>query len=529
MVDKFFCNIYRKFTSIGFFKKQKKTKIGREIEKIGPKKSPVVIFIHGLSGSPELSWSSMIDLCKKDPSLNQYSFDFYTYPTKKFFFFFKERVPRLRELAKGLATEIRLRHRNRESVILICHSMGGLVARQYLVDCAKNNIPNYIDRALLLATPNSGATIAALATKVFPSNQQLKLLAPFSEEITKLNDDWVKLLLEDSTRIKYVAGGADMIVSEPSAKGVVGRELDDMLIGYNHESIIIGKNHNDSNYLLIRDFIIGPNRKQQELFTQSSSPGDPLFEIYKPQDEEFYIVRSSDASILRATEGGHVWVTGPSGLGKTASLQRRAMLSGVRIIHIFLSGVTNPTPENLIWNICIEIADVVDSELILQKEASISECVKFLRRVIRKHEINENWAILIEEIPISLGEMYEKFIELLEIILFGLEAEEAHHVKLLFSSIVDVSNAMPCRAVKFRTRVQIIPFKKWTQTETKKLVEMLSKTTGFYSDFEEQAMILEEASGSPRFIKSIFRRCRNGTAENLSLKELLDVVKAEQV
>lgn len=510
-------------------RKKLSKRLGREAKSHGHKQAPAVIFVHGLGSSPERSWASMIALCETDPSLQDYSFDCYSYPTTKLFVWPMRRAPRLHELAKGLATEIRLRHFNREQLIFICHSMGGLIVRQYMVECARNKKSNYIDRTLLLATPNSGATLAAVGKNLSSRNSHIKLLAPFSEELERLNDDWARLSMENSTTIKYVAGGADMIVSEPSAKGMAGRELDDMLIGYDHETIISGSNHSDLNYLLIKEFILNSKQSKAKIFSKLPSKCDPLFEIYRIENEEFYLIRSSDASILNATEGGHVWISGPSGLGKTASLQRRAILSGVKIIHIFLSSVTDPTPENLIRTICIEIADVVGSEQILQQGAMIDECVQFIRRVIRKHAIDEHWAILIEEIPISLENGYGQFISFLDAILLGLEAEKAHHIKLLFSSIIDINTAVPRNAVKFRTRVQMIPFKAWTASETKNLVEMLSKATGIYPDPNDQLIIANASCGSPRFIKAIFRKWRNGIATDLPLRELLDVVKAEQV
>jgi len=51
--------------------------------------------------------------------------------------FFSRKMPKIQELAAALKTEINNRYADFESIVLVCHSLGGLIARKYLLDEVK--------------------------------------------------------------------------------------------------------------------------------------------------------------------------------------------------------------------------------------------------------------------------------------------------------------------------------------------------------------------------------------------------------
>jgi|HubBroStandDraft_6_1064221.scaffolds.fasta_scaffold264884_1 hypothetical protein len=50
---------------------------------------------------------------------------------------FSRKAPSIQELAAALRTEINNRYVEFGSVVLVCHSLGGLIARKYLLDEVK--------------------------------------------------------------------------------------------------------------------------------------------------------------------------------------------------------------------------------------------------------------------------------------------------------------------------------------------------------------------------------------------------------
>ncbi|MCP4546794.1 MAG: hypothetical protein GY835_10065, partial [bacterium] len=79
-------------------------------------------------------------------------------------------------------------------VILVCHSMGGLIARQYIMEeirRLKGN-PELLDkmlvkRVLLFATPNLGADLARLGRHISNRQEQIPQLVPNCEFLENLN------------------------------------------------------------------------------------------------------------------------------------------------------------------------------------------------------------------------------------------------------------------------------------------------------------------------------------------------------
>jgi hypothetical protein len=381
---------------------------------------------------------------------------------------------------------------------------------------------------LLLATPNSGASLAAIGLQLFPGNQHFELMSPFSQATENLSREWGELGISKKVPVRYAVGGADLIVSAPSAKGAAKRPEVDMLIGFNHTSIAAGRKATDSNYLLVKDFILDKRQlKTNERAKTEEGSGDPLFEIYSLASERFYLVRSYDEGIHNANAGGHVWISGPSGLGKTAALKRRAALSGWQLTHCLLSSLDAPTASRILWSICAQIAEA-QGEPVPPIDSSPSELINRFRQLLR-NTAGRSTAYLIEEIPLPPGAEYQVLMKHVLELMLAIEAEQANAVRLMFSSINCPSENIPRGMAKLRSRMQLIPFELWTTDEVAALVELLCDATGRTLALQEKTFIVEAAKGSPRFVKGVFRRWRNGTANGITLKELLAAVEAEQV
>jgi pimeloyl-ACP methyl ester carboxylesterase len=97
-----------------------------------------IIFVHGIGASASI-WKK-VDI--PDHALFYLSF------SKRF----AEPSNQVPELAKFIA-EV-LKKTGQEKVILVCHSMGGLVARKYLVDYKSSH---RVEKLILLSTPNLGS------------------------------------------------------------------------------------------------------------------------------------------------------------------------------------------------------------------------------------------------------------------------------------------------------------------------------------------------------------------------------------
>ena len=124
----------------------------------------LLLFIHGLGGHPQKTWGKFPQLIEQDSDLaDKVDCRFYSFPTKLWSIPFLSSSPKIQTLADGLASDIKHRYSDYQRVILIAHSLGGLVARQHLVDITLAQQSHSMTGLLLYAVPNNGAGLASVA------------------------------------------------------------------------------------------------------------------------------------------------------------------------------------------------------------------------------------------------------------------------------------------------------------------------------------------------------------------------------
>ena len=99
-----------------------------------------IVLVHGLNGDLSKTWGKFPQLLDADPELEievvSYGYGFYYWP-------FVGANESIHNLAEGLATEIDVRCSPDDELILVGHSLGGLVIRRYLLDqFFKRKLPN---------------------------------------------------------------------------------------------------------------------------------------------------------------------------------------------------------------------------------------------------------------------------------------------------------------------------------------------------------------------------------------------------
>lgn len=521
----------RKFLDL-FFKPTKQAPYTRE----GSTTGPAIVFIHGLSGTASSTWGNMMGLCSADPALSTYALASYSYPTALLRLPFMPRMPKLQQLAHGLATELETLHPNRKQIALVAHSLGGIVARQYLLSEIKAGRHPRITKLLLYAVPNTGASLAAFGGWLSWEHAHLTQLRPDSDVLDILNNDWINQGVENKVEVHYVVGGADRIVKPEGARPYFGQNNVSTLIGYNHRSIVAATGLSDIRYATLRRFIL-PESSQPKLTAQSikvtpqQPAADPLFDIYSAKDEPFYIKRDVDKHLLAAMTAGHVWVSGPSGVGKTAALRRSAISAGWRLKNLVLGPYQGEDPAGLLRAISVELGEAVGQADLPTRASGMAEVVAAFRRCARSLPDDVPSTILVEELPLPAGRPTHDFLTLIHNLILTVEADEsiAGRIQLAFSSINDPSLDLGRGKGKVRETVQFLGFVPWSETELISLITMLTPIIQPDLPPSSQEAILQAAHGSPRFVKMVFRRWRLGANANLSLSQLLALVGAEQV
>lgn len=268
-------------------------------------KNNLILFVHGFTGDSS-TWRngdapSFPELLAVDPEIsNNYDVAEFGYFTKLLNLFAKTGraatvIKRLFSISHGklsknisieeignlLRTEIRFKLQDYDNVLVVAHSMGGLVTKSVITTDIQENIPSKIKLFLSLAVPHHGAEAATFG-KLISSNLQIEGLAPLNEFIHKINDDWLKTSLRPTT--KYFYGVYDSVVKKTSAVPSDKENSDVISVNEDHSSITKPGDTESTTYIAVRNLILDfekndpgiSNLEHQEL-TDETDFNDELF------------------------------------------------------------------------------------------------------------------------------------------------------------------------------------------------------------------------------------------------------------
>lgn len=215
-----------------------------------------IVFVHGLGGEPAATWGRFPDLIKADPDLKDCEIVSFGYPTSLFSWPFSRKYPKIQTLSDALRTQLDVQFGDRRNVILVCHSLGGLIGRRYLVDLIKRKDELRVLGILLYAVPNDGASLARVAGYIAWRHNQLRQLCQDSDLIRDLDSDWETSEIARRVNVRYVVGALDRVVSERSARSSWGQPNVDVVADRGHIELVKPERSNDLPYLIFRKFAL---------------------------------------------------------------------------------------------------------------------------------------------------------------------------------------------------------------------------------------------------------------------------------
>jgi len=217
----------------------------------------LILFVHGLGGAVQKTWGRFPALITADRDLaRRFDIAFYSYPTTILRLPFFANAPKIQDLAAGLKNQINNRYAQWKDIVLICHSLGGLVARKYLLDEVRTGSSLRVSKIVLLAVPNNGAGLAEIAQFISWRNPQLKQLCRSADIIEFVNEDWVTSKMTEKLRVRFIVGTQDRVVDRYSARAYWGNPDVETIIGKGHIDIVKPTNENDDVYVTVKRFLL---------------------------------------------------------------------------------------------------------------------------------------------------------------------------------------------------------------------------------------------------------------------------------
>lgn len=224
----------------------------RKIEVITTAKSVnrQLVFVHGWRGDQN-SFGRLPEFLIERFKCQKY---IHQYPTK-----LAGHSPSIVYLARNLDYQIR-RDLKKDRFALIAHSMGGVVARKFLIlqQSRKDPLFTHLKQVTLIASPYTGASLAKVA-KLIPfvgSSDQINELAPGSTFLDDLNEQWQFWLHNkegQEMHVRHVYGTADTVVPPSEAQGIDSEAVP--ILGAGHRDIVKPPSPNSEIVKTIAHFI----------------------------------------------------------------------------------------------------------------------------------------------------------------------------------------------------------------------------------------------------------------------------------
>lgn len=251
-----------------------------------------------------------------------------------------------------------------------------------------------------------------------------------------------------------------------------------------------------------------------------------FFRQYMPEVEEYYIERKIDKTLELLIKTGCIWVYGQSGMGKSTSISRVLMKSGIKYELCDLTSFSHSPIEDIFKSIyekiCMGRKDIPDPNL--QTQEQITEGIF---GVVRKHYPNSALYVLIEEIPFNFdSDQFVYFFEALNALIISSKLKLGNsRLEFVLSTIESPEPRLAQWQQKIKQMVRFIEMKRWTMEECLKLTTLLSSITDLkWTDAYKKETFIEEMGYSPALIKKSLNDIVSMGLETVE-KEMVELVK----
>lgn len=493
----------------------------------------VVVFVHGFFSSADVCWKAKSgkfwpELVRDDSRIPAVSIFLGGYYTA-----FDSGAYSVRDCAIELLGALKRVDGSGRSpplasrtIIFVCHSLGGIVVR-YMLDAFRADFEQSCIGLCLMASPSMGSdygtALSSLAS--FYKNRVGKALRSNNSALEDLDDRFQAYMSSRTDKnffgaeaiehhspflIKYFPDTFGPIVPKWSAARYF--PVRETIGGSDHSTIVKpdGMTHRSHQFLVDlferqKNLINAPSKKIAQESVKHGRQTDALFDVYNQSVEPYYIVRAVDAQLSSAFQVQSVWFSGPTGVGKTASLKRQASMTESAQIHVCLSQcVGDVSREALLLEIGTTIDQVCGSKF---GDCSYGEVIS------RIHAIGadkKNVLICIDEVPSSgdgaKNQAANALLGLVVDILVTCKQRGQVSLRFAVSSLEGPGDPPQATRQKFAEHVALIPAHQWSEEDLLKLSGLICTSLPEIAEDEHGiAEIVAASGGSPRFVKAYFR------------------------
>jgi pimeloyl-ACP methyl ester carboxylesterase len=418
-----------------------------------------------------------------------------------------------------------------QNIVFVCHSLGGIVVR-YLCDTHRDSLANKSIGLLLVASPSLGSAYAdtfSIFSRIM-GNRAGQQLQRTGELINDL-DTRFKSFIEGNKLFKLVGSEAvetqgflhtklfrflSPVVKWESAARYFGSPT--KIPQTNHSTIAKPTSIEHPSHRHLVNFFttkfagirIAADRTTTEVITiatekkphhrSASLESQVLFDVYDKACDDYYFLRDIDKEIKGLLEHYSVWISGPSGAGKTSIVKRLLTELNAKPIEISLATYF----DNLNGETCLREISETCLQLGIGDEVRTSSPLLWLTSALVEHSRTSTVILYIDEVPLGTKIDNERsFVEFISLLLMEVKQRASSGTKFIISSLREpemgwnhkLSEQMVVRKIGYWKPVELFGLYKL----------ILPHMPALKLNVETLNSVIVQSSGSPRFLKTYLR------------------------
>lgn len=228
-----------------------------------------------------------------------------------------------------------------------------------------------------------------------------------------------------------------------------------------------------------------------------------LFEIFKKENEPFYVKRDIDKVVESYLESQSLWIYGLSGVGKSTAILHALNRMGKPILLVNMASISpSSTLEEIFEWIYVEVAAIVGDTSIAPPSYQL--CIKRIISLLDSYYTGQEVYVLVEEIPFT-GDSFKYFVSSFSsLVVSDALIGQSARVHFVLSSIENPLPHVPNFQQKVKSMVKFLEFDKWAEDECIKLIELIKQNITT-PDIKDIGDFINQCGYLPRPIKGFFR------------------------
>lgn len=232
-----------------------------------------------------------------------------------------------------------------------------------------------------------------------------------------------------------------------------------------------------------------------------------LFERYEKEYEPYYSSRDHDRNLAEKMSFYSIWLHGPAGAGKTASIRRYLDLNDIAYNYLSFACTVGYDDKGMFAYLHGELSELLTGKWEnVGLKLPIHEIIKKITLLLTENCATRSIVLYFDEIPVDNSVIFKSFVQhLISLIISTSNTSSCPQIKFVFSSVNSPLTHIPISHRQIFEKMKVIQVGYWIDQEVDDLISLLAPKCKIALDARDREAIKKKAKGSPRIVKTALR------------------------